>query len=71
MELPIENPLGHVCRADSAGPCRRILCQQERDKSRPMSCNNFGDEGLKARAPQRGPRLGVEQWDAAEVLYEA
>ena len=33
-----------------------------------LSSNKFGDEGVKARAPQRGPRLGggtVERWDSA------
>ena len=29
-------PLGHVHRANSAGPCRRVARQQERDKSQPV-----------------------------------
>ena len=42
--------------------------------------NEFGDEGVKARAPQWGPRLGGlwnngtqkgDNCSAAEVLYEA
>ena len=58
----------------STWPCASCqLCQALADvfrvnksvKKVNLSYNNFGDEGLKARALQRGPRLGGlwQEWD--------